>query len=68
MPKAQIVIKAKNGKVILNVHPKFTTVSSNKTNHSLLVNKKIDSSFFVLRCPTKKAEVPDKNINTGAQK
>ncbi len=31
-PKAQIVIKAKNGKVILNVHPKFTTVSSNKTN------------------------------------
>ncbi len=68
MPKAQIVIKAKNGKLTLNDQPKFTTVSSNNINHRPLVNKKRDNSFLVFRCPTKKAEVPAKNINTGAQK
>src|SRR5215217_5529350 len=67
-PKAQITPSTKNGKWILKVHPKFTTVNSKKINHSPRVKRKNDNSFFVFRCPVKNAEVPARNMNTGAQK
>jgi hypothetical protein len=51
-----------------NLHAKVINVTSSNTSQKPLVNKKTLNSFFVLRWPDKKAEIPDKNKNVGAQK
>src|SRR5215203_1191743 len=51
-----------------NLHAKEIIVTSSKTSQRPLVNKKKLSSLFVFLCPDKKAEIPERNKNVGAQK
>jgi hypothetical protein len=53
---------------MLKNQAKFITVSSRKISQIPRVSKNIDSAFLPFLVPTRKAEVPDKNINKGAQK
>ena len=57
-----------NEKCILKNQAKFTTVSSRKINQRPRFKRKIESSPFPFRSPTKKAEVPARKTKTGAQK
>ena len=67
-PNAHITRKAIMGNEGSKNQAKFTTVNSRNISHKPLVSKNLDNAFLPFRCPTRKAEVPDRNINAGAQK
>jgi len=67
-PNAQSTSKRMKGNSKLKLNKKLETINSRKINQRPRVSKKIDSAFFPFRNPTRKADVPDRNINTGAQK
>ena len=68
IPSDQITAKSKFLNRISNYQAKVIIVSSINTNQSPRFNKKSDNSFFVFLLPTRKAEMPAKKLNAGAQK
>jgi hypothetical protein len=67
-PIAHITCSIDALKYGLNIHPKFTTVSSININHAPRFNKNNCSSSGDFLLPDKYAEIPAKKINMGAQK
>ena len=65
---AQITCKAKNGYEKLQIHPKYTTVTSSKHNHKPRVIKNFDNRVFVFENLMIPIEVPARKTKTGAQK
>ncbi len=67
-PSTQITCSRNIGDAGLKLHAKLITTVSSSISHSPRFNKKPANSFFVFLSPTKNAEVPARNTNTGAQK
>jgi hypothetical protein len=65
---AQITSRAMKEKSISKVSKRLTMVTSASISQRPLVIKNMLSSFFDLRADCRKADVPDKKTNTGAQK
>lgn len=61
-------ITCKNQKLILNVIPKRTMVSSINKSHNPRVNRNFLNSWIVTFCPYRKALVPARKTKVGAQK
>ena len=67
-PSIQITCSLKVGYCGLKLHAKLITTTSSNINHNPRFNKNAANSFLVFLSPTKNAEVPARNTNTGAQK
>ena len=67
-PSAQITCSRNIGYAGLKLHAKLITTVSNSISQRPRFIRKVASSFFVFLSPTKKAEVPARKTNTGAQK
>ena len=68
IPSAQITPRRVLGKCGLKLQAKLTMVISRTMSHKPRFNKNLDKYFFPFLVPTRKAEVPLRNINRGAQK